>query len=49
MEPTEGNSHASLLTWNHKKLAPLFTKCDNKATGSKEKTIAEPFLGKWPR
>jgi hypothetical protein len=29
-----------------KKLAPLFTKCDNKATGSKEKTTAEPFLGK---
>jgi len=32
-----------------KMIAPLFTKCDNKATGSKEKTTAEPFLGKWPR
>jgi hypothetical protein len=32
-----------------KMLAPLFTKCDNKATGSKEKTTAQPFLGRWPR
>jgi hypothetical protein len=32
-----------------KMLAPLFTKCDNKTTRSKEKTTAQPFLGKWPR
>jgi hypothetical protein len=30
-------------------LAPLFNKCDNKATGSKEKSTAQPFLGRWPR
>ena len=32
-----------------KMLAPLFTKCDNKTTRSKEKTTAQPFLGRWPR
>ena len=32
-----------------KMLALLFTKCDNKATGSKEKSTAQPFLGRWPR
>jgi len=31
-----------------KMLVPLFTKC-NKATGSKEKSTARPFLGRWPR
>ena len=30
-------------------LVQLCTKCVNKATGSKEKTTAQPVLGRWPR
>ena len=48
MEPKGGNSHL-IFNVDPKMLAPLFTKCDNKTTRSKEKTTAQPFLGKWPR